>query len=219
MSLSDRIEYRTYKITLVEPILGSLPSQRQVYQDLVAARAPEPDVEGAEEMAMLPTLPEGMDERTTVFLRNNDGWCSILDYQFFGFLKEAGNTLKDIVQYETTGKRAKSTKEGIAALRNKLGRYAFCGPRIIPLQKEPNGIFKRPLRRITKDGPMSCLATSELINAGVAFDVWIGLLPHGEVQWSVIEQCLEYGQMKGLGQFRGGGFGRFTFDLVSQSAM
>lgn len=216
MSLTDRIEYRTYRITLIEPILGSLPSQRQVYQDLVAARAPEPDVEGVEEMAM---LPEGMDARTTVFLRNNEGMCSLLDYQFFGFLKEAGNTLKDIVQYESQGRRAKATKEGIAALRSKLGRYAFCGPRIIPLQKEPNGIFRRPLRRITKDGPMSCIATSELINAGLSFDVWIGLLPHGEVQWSVIEQLLEYGQMKGLGQFRGGGFGRFAFDLVSHSAM
>lgn len=216
MSLSDRIEYRTYKITLIEPILGSLPSQRQVYQDLVAAKAPEPDVEGAEEVAM---LPEGMDERTTVFLRNDEGMCSILDYQFFGFLKESGNTLKDIVQYQANEKRTKSTKEGIAALRNKLTRYVFCGPRIIPLQKEPNGIFRRPLRRITKAGPMSCIATSELINAGISFNVWIGLLPHGEVQWSVIEQLLEYGQIKGLGQFRGGGFGRFAFDLVSHSAM
>jgi hypothetical protein len=216
MSLSDRIEYRTYKITLIEPILGSLPSQRQVYQDLVAARAPEPDVEGAEEAAM---LPEGADERTTVFLRNQDGWCSILDYQFFGFLKEAGNTLKDIVQHEAMVKRTKTTKQGIAALRNKLTRFLFCGPRIIPLQKEPNGIFRRPLRRITKEGPMSCIATSEIINAGVSFDVWIGLLPHGEVQWGVVEQLLEYGQIKGLGQFRGGGFGRFAFDLVSQGAM
>jgi hypothetical protein len=62
MSLSDRIAYRTYKITLVEPILGSLPSQRQVYQDLVAARAPEPDAEGVEddpaELALAETLAD-----------------------------------------------------------------------------------------------------------------------------------------------------------------
>ena len=212
MSLSDRIEYRTYNITLVEPILGSLPSQRLVYQSQVAAKAPEPDVEGEEEMRMLPgeELP-----RTTVFLRDEEDNCCLLDYQLMGFLKEAGNTLKGIVEYEVSSKGARSKKTGIKNLRSKLSQFLYIGPRIIPLHRKPDGVYERPLQAMTARGPRTCLASSEIIHPEVSFEILIGLLPHEELSWVVIEQLLEYGQFKGLGQFRGGGYGRFTFDLAS----
>ena len=114
-----------WKKTLVIPNLFEVCGDPKLWEPYVEK------VNSIDRSQTLVMLPEGMDERTTVFLRNNDGWCSLLDYQFFGFLKEAGNTLKDIVRYETTGKRARATKEGIAALRNKLTRYVFCGPRIM----------------------------------------------------------------------------------------
>jgi len=206
MSLSDSIQYRDYKITFIEPILGSLPSSKQVYKDYIARKAPEPDVEGQEETDM---LPEVTQPKTTVFLRDESGFCCLLDYQFFGFLKAAGNTLKALVEVG-------HGKKGIKNLRNKLTQFLYVGPRVIHLNRMPDGIFERPLQAMTIRGPRNTLASSEIINPSpeLSFTITIGLLPHEELSFVVIEQLLEYGQFLGLGQFRGGGFGRFTFDLL-----
>lgn len=207
MSLSDRIQYRIYKITFIESLLGSLPSSKQIYKDYIAKKAPEPDAEGQEEADM---LPEVVQPKTTVFLRDEAGFCCLLDYQFLGFLKAAGNTLKAVVEV------GPGKKNGIKNLRNKLTQFLYVGPRIIHLNRLPDGIFERPLQAMTMRGPRNCLASSEIINPDpeLSFRVTIGLLPHDELTWGVIEQLLEYGQFLGLGQFRGGGFGRFTFDLL-----
>lgn len=208
MSFSDRIQYRDYKIDLVEPILGSLPASRDVYMEHVASRAPEPDEEGSEEAAMLPVIEK---QRTTVFLRDEDGFCCLMDYQFIGFLKSAGNTLKSVVEYEIIVKGKKTKKIGIKNLRNKLSQYIYVGPRVIRLGRVPDGIYERPLRAMTMKGPRICLASSEIIKPKLSFEITIGLLPNDEISWEVIEQLLEYGRFLGLGQFRGGGYGRFTF--------
>lgn len=207
MSLSDHIQYRDYKITFIEPLLGSLPSSKQVYADYIARKAPEPDDEGRKEADM---LPDAAQPKTTVFLRDEAGFCCLLDYQFLGFLKAAGNTLKALIEVG-------HGKKGIKNLRNKLTQFLYVGPRIIHLNRAPDGIFERPLQAMTMRGPRICLASSEVINPDpeLSFRVTIGLLPHEEITWGVIEQLLEYGQFSGLGQFRGGGFGRFAFDAAA----
>jgi len=215
MSLSDRIQYKKYNIRLIEPILGSLPASKTVYQDFIASKAPEPDIEGEEEIGMLPDRESNERTKTTVFLRDDDGLCCLMDYQIMGFIKEAGNTLKKIIEYEVQSKNGKSKKTGIINLRSKLTQYLYLGPRIIHLHREPDGVYERPVKIINKEGVRVCLASSEIINPELSFEIMIGLLPHDELSWSVIEQILEYGQFKGLGQFRNGGYGRFTFDRSS----
>ena len=212
MSLSDRIEYRKYKISMTEPILGSLPSSKTVYQDYIASKAPEPDVEGEEEIKM---LPDRGQQKTTVFLRDDKGLCCLMDYQVMGFVKEAGNTLKKIIECEVPSKNGKSKKTGIVNLRSKLAQFLYLGPRVIRLNRQPDGVYERPVKIVNKEGVRVCLASSEIINPELSFEILIGLLPHEELSWDVIEQILEYGQFKGLGQFRNGGYGRFTFDRAS----
>jgi hypothetical protein len=213
MLLSDRVTYREYDITLVEPILGSQPSSQAVYREMIAARAPEPDEEGREEEAMLP--PE--ETRTTVFLRDAAGHACLMDYQVMGFLKEAGNTLKELFEAATPGGKPKK-KPGITALRSKLQNFVSVYPRIISLGKAPDGYYERPLQAMTMKGPRVCMARSEIIDPGVTIRIKIGLLPHPEVTWDLLEQLLEYGQFKGLGQFRNGGYGRFSFRRIAEAA-
>lgn len=209
MALSDRVQYRGYRITLTEPLLGSLPSSKLIYQEYVASKAPEPEAEGAEEMAMLPAEET---PKTTVFLRDDQGGCCLMDYQFVGFLKSAANILKDIVEVpvQVNGKRKKQT--GIPNLRCKLARFVFVDPRVIPLGRAPDGVYERPLQTMGRMGPRTCLASSEILNPPLSFDLKICLLPNPHITWEVVVQLLEYGQYVGLGQFRGAGYGRFTFD-------
>jgi hypothetical protein len=159
-------------------------------------------------------LPEEALPKTTVFLRDDKDQCCLMDYQFMGFMKEAGNTLKSIIEYEVFSKGARSKKKGIKNLRSKLSQFLYIGPRIIHLGRTPDGIYERPLQTMSMKGPRTCLASSEIINPELSFEIIIGLLPHEELSWVVIEQLLEYGQFKGLGQFRGGGYGRFAFDAA-----
>lgn len=211
MALSDRVQYRRYRISLTEPLLGSLPSSKLIYQEYVASKAPEPEAEGADEMAMLPAEET---PKTTVFLRDDQGGCCLMDYQFVGFLKSAANILKDVVEVPVSVGGRTRKKTGIPALRNKLQRFVFVDPRIIRLGRAPDGIYERPLQTMNRMGPRTCLASSEVLNPPISFEIQIGLLPNLEITWEVLTQLMEYGQFVGLGQFRGAGYGRFTFDLL-----
>jgi hypothetical protein len=210
MALSDRVQYRTYRISLTEPLLGSLPSSKLIYQEYIARKAPEPEAEGADEMAMLPAETP----KTTVFLRDDQGGCCLMDYQFVGFLKSAANVLKDIVEVpvRTEGKPRKKT--GIPALRNKLQRFVFVDPRVIRLGRAPDGIYERPLQAMSRVGPRTCLASSEVLNPPISFEIQIGLLPNAEITWVCPDATYGVWAIVGLGQFRGAGYGRFTFDLL-----
>ncbi|NDY56347.1 hypothetical protein G3N56_06265 [Desulfovibrio sulfodismutans] len=211
MALSDRVQYRRYRISLTEPLLGSLPSSKLIYQEYVASKAPEPEAEGADETALLPAEET---PKTTVFLRDDQGGCCLMDYQFVGFLKSAANILKDVVEVPVSVGGRTRKKTGIPALRNKLQRFVFVDPRIIRLGRAPDGIYERPLQTMSRMGPRTCLASSEVLNPPISFEIQIGLLPNLEITWEVLAQLMEYGQFVGLGQFRGAGYGRFTFDLL-----
>ena len=113
-----------------------------------------------------------------------------------GFLKNSGNVQKEIMK--------------VKALRSKLDDVCFVFPRRISLgQATPDGMIERPLRAMTMQGPRVTLARSDYVSAGKVLDFEIGLMPHKEITWALIDSLLEYGQVMGLGQFRNGGYGRF----------
>ena len=70
----------------------------------------------------------------------------------------------------------------------------------------------RPLRAETMKGERVALATSESVPAGskLVFDVET-LNPK---LLELAEQCLDFGEKKGLGQWRNSGAGRFTWEKV-----
>ena len=71
---------------------------------------------------------------------------------------------------------------------------------------------------MTMQGPRIALASSELIALPWAIDVKITLLENAATKqskaltWDVIEDALQYGRLRGIGQWRNGGYGRFTFE-------
>lgn len=193
------------KVTFLTPVLGSQP-QKDVATEFLEGKANQgiPDDE-------LETLPELLEKGTTVFHRDADGVPLLYDYQVVGFLKEAGRALN--------GKVEGSVKN----LRSKVETYLFVKPRRIALNL-PDGAptetqyLERPLRAQTMQGPRTALARSEMLPAGTWFEVQIGILP-SDLSEKALRDLLDYGALKGFGQWRGGGYGRIAYTLTKAAAV
>jgi hypothetical protein len=139
----------------------------------------------------------------------------LLDYVVCGFLKASLAALAVQVEVAPT------------TIKGKVDTYIFTSPRFLYLRR-PDGsliideddIYERPLRAETLQGPRVALTASERINDPWYIDVTITLLPNKgsekskPITWEVIEEALNYGVFKGLGQFRNGGYGRFTWERI-----
>lgn len=136
----------------------------------------------------------------TSFFRDADGTPMLFNYQVFGHLKESANILK--------------TALGVIALRSKIENYCVITPRRIRFSQPIYGEISRPLRAQTAMGPRVAIATSDVVNAGaeLAFDVHILPNPKSEVTPAVIREILDWGQYRGMGQWRTGGWG--LYELV-----
>ena len=147
---------------------------------------------------------EELEEKGWTGFHTDEQGLFIYEYMIKGFLKEAGNTMKEIV--------------GIKNIKSKLNNLVFVAPRKMYFKrngdyiKSADGVFERSLRVETPMGPRVALARSEFVNAGTELDIEVTIVPNKEITWKRLLQIFEYGSLKGLGQFRNGGFGRFTFE-------
>jgi hypothetical protein len=181
-----------YRLTLTEPMLGTIPKNKEVFTRYIASERT-----GEDEIA---NIPPGEESGYTGFYTKEDG-IYLYDYHIKGFLKEAGNILKEALE--------------IRALKSKLDNYLFVFPRSLRLKDKPDGINERPLRAMTAAGPRISLAKSDYVDAGTTIEVTIKLLPHQELTQELIETLLDYGAFKGLGQWRNASWGRFTWERLS----
>jgi hypothetical protein len=180
-----------YKLTLTEPMLGTVAKSKEIFTRYIANERT-----GEDEIA---NVPEGEEPGYTGFFTDEEG-IFLYDYHIKGFLKEAGNVLKESLKLKN--------------LKSKIDNYVFVFPRKIRLQGKPDGVLERPLRGMTAQGPRVSLAKSDVVNAGLSFEVTIKVLTHKgqEIDQEVIESLLDYGALKGLGQWRNSSWGRFEFE-------
>lgn len=185
------------KIVFTTPVLGSQPT-KNVASEFLAKKAGMEVIPDDE----LESLPEVLERGTTVFHRNKHGIPCFYDYQVKGFIKESGRLFNGM--------------DGVKALRSKVENYLFIEPRVIKLNMPHNGemdYLERPLRAETAQGPRVTLARSEQLPEGTWFEIYIDILKPGPITETMLRELLEYGSRKGIGQWRNGGFGRFTFTL------
>ena len=206
------MEVRKIRITLITDLLGSSPLNPDTYKDyIVTKKTPELEPEkAAEEIAGIESAlgfseneQGALEKGMTGFFRDDDG-IYIMDYQFKGMLKNAANILKDAL--------------GLTALKSQMENYVFVTPRNIRLQNSIDGVLQRPLRAMTMQGPRVTLAASQLVNAGLQIEIQIQMLQTKDINWRILENCLDYGFFCGIGQWRGGGYGRFTWEYVDGNA-
>lgn len=188
------------RLTVTEPLLGTQP-QKDIATEFIQVKAREQGLDVADEQA---TLPEMLEKGTTVFHKLN-GQPIYYDYHIKGFLKESAN-----IQNGMKNEEGASVK----ALRSKVDNLVFVTPRRIALHV-PDGApityLERPLRAQTMQGPRVSLARSEMLPVGTWLECEVTVL--GVFSEKMLRALLDYGQWKGLGQWRNGSYGRFSYEL------
>lgn len=193
------------KLTFTEPVLGTWPNNPDVARDFIASKAADASTieQEVEAIGVDGVVEKGM----TVFPRTEDGVPAFYDYQIKGFFKDTCSALA----------RVKTTKSsGIKAFKKIIDGLIFVAPRMIPVENyDQVASCQRPLRAQTPQGERVSLANSEEIPAGATIVFTVKLLDP-EYRACLLE-WLEYGELRGLGQWRNSGKGRFTYEILEET--
>ena len=189
------------KVTFTEELLGTASANPEIHREFIAAQAP--DAQSREEEVEAIGAEEVFEKGMTVFPRV-DGKPIAWDYQWKGFLKDAVGMLRKV-----TGSEASKVK----AYKKEIDGLIFVTPRAIPIEFQGEmGLCQRPLRGQTAQGERVALATSESIPAGATMTFTFMFLT--DAHEKLVREALDYGSLRGFGQWRNSGKGRFTWEEV-----
>jgi len=189
------------KITLLEELLGTASANPEVQREYIASKAA--DAATIEDEVAAIGVDAAVAKSMTIFPREN-GKPILYDYQFKGFFKDSCGAL-----WRVPGTLSNKTK----AYKKIIDGTMFVQPRKIHFNVNGKiGNCQRPLRAETAQGPRVALANSETIPAGSSFVVEIVLLDEGLEK--LLIEWLDYGKLRGLGQWRNSGKGRFDWKEV-----
>ena len=189
------------KITLLEELLGTASANSDIQREFIASKSPDPKTIEDEVAAI--GVDAAVEKSMTVFPKE-DGKPFLYDYQMKGFFKDACSSL-----WRVPG----SASNKLKAYKKIIDGTIFVFPRKIQFDIVGEiGNCQRPLRAETAQGPRIALANSETIPAGSSFICEITLLDEGSEK--VMLEWLDYGKLRGLGQWRNSGKGRFSWGEV-----
>lgn len=202
------------KITFIDGVLGTSAADENIYRNYIASKSPDPDTVDAEVEAL--SIDEKIENAMTIFPKMADGTPFLYDYQIRGFFKEVCGIMKQIPGTESSK---------IKANKKLIDNYIFVTPREIPIDMHGGrmDICQRPLRASTAQGERVTLAISEMIPEGSSIEFSVLMTTEekpgkkGEEKTdyvSALSEWLEYGKLKGIGQWRNSGKGRFTFEII-----
>ena len=202
------------KITFLEDILGTLPSNDDVYREFIGSKSP--DAATIEEEVAALGVDEMVEKGTTVFPRTEAGAPFLYDYQVKGFFKDSCSALSRVAEKDPVTKKKKPCNESskLTAYKKIIDGLIFVEPRQIVLETDkPISLCQRPLRAQTAQGERVALASSESVAAGAVavFEV----ICFSDEHEAAVREWLDYGRWKGIGQWRNSGKGRFTWEEIT----
>lgn len=198
------------KITFQEEILGTKPSVKDLFDDYVAKLAPDEE-RRQEEMTNAEKREEELEAQadkeavgTTVFHRV-DGKLGIYDYQLKGFFKDACGAMNRF------DKEYRNGLEKLSAYKTKIDGCIFVFPRFAAFNI-PEGLAvgscQRPLLADTPQGRRVTLVRSEAVPPGSTLEFEVKIFAKDLIPY--VQMWLQYGVLRGLGQWRNSGKGRFS---------
>ena len=213
---TERIRVR---MTFIDSILGSEPSNPELHEDYIQTKIPE-DMYSQEELEKIKAeeiqaLMDGEVKGRTVFYRNEDGEPCLKNNHIKGFFKSACAALR-------TDKTNLSSK--ITSYKKEIDLHVFVyadaddpASRFIPIQKHGEiGVCQRPLRAQTMQGERVALADSEEIQAGAFIEFDVVILKHDKKPLGIdlVKEWLEFARYNGFGQWRNSGHGAAIYEIV-----
>ena len=199
------------KITFIEDVLGTSSANLDVHREFIASKAP--DAKSTEEEVEALGTDAVIEKSMTVFPRE-DGKPFIWDYQIKGFFKDACSMFSRCAGKDDHGKRLQTNESAkITAFKKVIDGLIFVFPRKIPIEmKGEIGNCQRPLRGQTAQGERISLANSEVVPAGSSIVIDVRCLDIKNEK--AVREWLDYGVLRGIGQWRNSGKGRFTYKIV-----
>ncbi len=188
------------KLTLTKEILGTVPKDPEIYGTHIAGHAALTDEQLAEELATV----EKVEEKGWTGFHMLDGKPVLYDYVIKGFFKDACGMLR----------RCSGTRSAkLTAYRKVIDGLVFAEPRQIPLDLNGSamGTNERPLRANTPQGERVALARSDTCPEGTTIEFVVTVL--GAVPATLLREWFDYGELRGLGQWRNAGWGTFTYEM------
>ena len=187
------------KLTFTEPILGTSPTNPDIYREFIGSKSP--DAMSVENEVAALGADAVADKGMTVFPRLDDGTPFLYDYQIKGFFKDTCGGLRKVKG---------TASEKIKAYKKEIDKLIFPEPRTIPLLFDGNiRECQRPLRAQTAQGERISLAMSEEIPAGATCEFSVVCLCDDHEK--AVREWLDYGCYSGIGQWRNSGKGRFVW--------
>jgi hypothetical protein len=189
------MQITTYEveIELLTAMLGTVPKDPEIYASYIASK-------GEDNADELETVPVDLEAKGWTGFHELDGQPIIYDYVIKGFFKDACSMLR----------RGASLSKKLTAFKKVIDGLVFIEPRQISIQLSgPMELIERPLRAQTAQGERVALARSDAVPAGsrLAFEITVF---DGGPSEALIAEWLEYGQYRGLGQWRNSGAGKFA---------
>lgn len=198
------METMKIRITFFEELLGTASNNPELHREYIASKAP--DAITLEEEVEAVGVDAVADKGMTVFPRNGEGQPILYDYQVKGFFKDAAGVLRKV-----SGSKCSKVK----AYKKEIDGLLFVNPRMIPLQMEGSlGVCERPLRASTPMGERVALSSSETAPAGTSIEIEIQCLTKDMAE--LARECLDYGKLRGIGQWRNSGKGRYLWQELNE---
>lgn len=199
MAKTKTKEILKVKLEFTEPLLGTLPGDEKIAEDYVTGKHPDGVQEDEQK-----SLTEEMKKSTSYFGRNPKDKPALWDYQIKGFFKDACSMMRRVTQVDE-----------LKAHKKIIDGLVFVFPRQIELQLPSKGeltFMERPLRISTPKGERTALARSEMAPIGTKIQIEILLLKPDLKKYVI--NWLDYGILRGLGQWRNSGMGRFKWHTI-----
>lgn len=204
--------------TFLEGLLGVSTANTELYWDYLAAKAPSIEVAEEEAEVIARSVDEQFEKNMTIFPKLDDGTPFVYDYQVKGHFKDSCGMLNRLTGKDpVTGKKAKVVNESgkLKAFKKEVDGNIFVFPRRIPVMFEGKlSICQRPLRASTPQGERVALAASEEAPVGSVMEFWV--LCMNEAHVPAVLEWMEFGVLRGTGQWRNSGKGRYQYELLDE---
>ncbi len=190
------------KLTLLREMLGTASNDPDIHREFIASKAP--DAKSVEEEVACVGVDEVTEKNMTVFPRF-EGKPFVWDYMIKGFFKDACGAMARVPD---------SLSHGLKAYKKIINDTVFIDEEKIFFQFPAGGGIgncQRPLRGQTAQGERISLANSETVPIGTTLEFNITCLNKDTEKY--VKEWLGYGKLKGLGQWRNSGRGRFSVEI------